>query len=37
MIIGKSSIEFEKAYYNDSAVVVGPKENQGPFSNDYTY
>ena len=37
MIVGKSSIEFEKAYYKDSAVVVGPKENQGPLSQYYDY
>lgn len=37
MIVGKSSIEFQNAYYKSSAVVVGPKENEGPLKQYFDY
>ena len=37
MIVGKSSIEFNKVYYKNSAVVVGPKEKEGPLGQYFDY
>ena len=37
MIVGKSSIEFNKVYYKSSAVVVGPKEKEGPLGQYFDY
>ena len=37
MKVGKSSIEFNNVYYNNSSVVVGPKENEGPLKDYFDY
>lgn len=37
MIVGKSSLEFTNAFYKSSAVVVGPKEKEGPLGQYFDY
>jgi len=37
MKIGKSSLELQNIYLNDAAVVVGPKENEGPLKDYFDY
>lgn len=37
MKIGNSSLLFNNAYFNESAVVVGPKEGKGPLNQYFDY
>ena len=37
MKVGKSSLSFKNVFLNDAAVVVGPKENDGPLKEYYDY
>ena len=37
MKIGKSSLIFNNVYLKDAAVVVGPKENEGPLGQYFDY
>ncbi len=37
MKIGKSSLLFNNVYFNDCAVVVGPKEKEGPLGEYFDY